>query len=61
VCCGEYEGGELVVVVDDKHISFRPDKQPVVFNGSMHTHYVNEFTGLRYSVVFFKSKWFTAD
>ena len=61
VCAGDYDGGELVVVVDEKHISFHPNKMPVVFNGSKHTHYVREFEGLRYSVVFFKSKWFVSD
>jgi len=61
VCCGEFTGGELVVNVDDDNISFRPDKQPVVFNGSKHTHWVKDFEGLRYSVVFFKSRFWKPD
>ena len=53
---GSYEGGELVLVDENKketliNINIAPFK----FNGSLITHYVKPYTGDRYSLIFFSN------
>ena len=54
VCCGEYEGGATIVEIDGIEQSFDARIHPVVFDGSLYTHWVEKFEGDRYSVVFFR-------
>jgi len=53
---GDYSGGELVLVNENKketliNIGIAPFK----FNGSLITHYVKPYTGDRYSLIFFSN------
>ena len=53
---GQYSGGELVLVNENKketliNIGIAPFK----FNGSLITHYVKPYTGDRYSLIFFSN------
>lgn len=50
---GDYEGGDLVVDGEPHCIYW----SPLLFNGSEKEHYVNDFTGDRYSIVLCKSKF----
>lgn len=52
---GDYSGGELVV---DGLGTFDIFETPVIFDGSKHKHWVNDFQGTRYSIVLFKIKPF---
>ena len=56
LCLGDYTGGELVVeypsgdkVIDNKNGIYK-------FNGALYYHYVKDFVGTRYSLVFFNNK-----
>tara|TARA_R110000851_G_scaffold24613_1_gene71145 strand:- start:284 stop:862 length:579 start_codon:yes stop_codon:yes gene_type:complete len=54
LCCfGDYTGGSTIVRTDDKDIEYNPREKPLVFNGSIHTHWVAPFEGTRYALVFF--------
>ena len=57
LCLGDYSGGELVIedsetgndlVIDNRNNMYK-------FNGSKHYHYVNDFEGTRYSLVWFSN------
>jgi len=50
---GDYNGGECVID-DEPHCILY---SPIIFNGAEQEHYVNEWTGDRYSVVLCKSKF----
>lgn len=53
VCCGNYKGG-LTCIEKENGIEKRDArKQPVIFNGSKYYHYVEDFKGDRFSLVFF--------
>ena len=54
VCCGDYEGGETCVDIDGEIIKLDARLRPVVIDGSKHTHWVENFSGERFSVVFFR-------
>lgn len=55
VSCGYYTGGLTCVEMEDGEIQkFDARLRPVVFNGSKYTHYVEPFTGDRFSIVFFR-------
>ena len=55
VACGDFIGGETNVELEDGTIQkFDARLRPVIFDGSKHTHWVSEFTGTRFSVVFFR-------
>lgn len=48
---GKYTGGELVL--DDAY--FEIHNNPLIFNGGSIKHWVNDFEGDRYSIIYFKS------
>ena len=54
VCCGDYEGGATIVEVDGIEQSFDGRTMPICFDGSKYYHWVEDFTGTRYSCVFFR-------
>ncbi len=54
VCCGDYIGGNTVVEIDNKEILMNGREKPIRFDGSKYYHWVNDFTGTRYSLVFFR-------
>jgi len=53
VCCGDYTGGSTIVEMNDGLHYFDGKKAPVIFDGSKYKHWVEEFAGERYSLVFF--------
>ena len=53
VCCGDYTGGDTIVLDKDKKIRYNARTNPVIFDGSKLFHYVEDFVGDRYSLVFF--------
>lgn len=50
---GDYTGGEIFIDVGSKIITKDPRDKPIKFNGSIYKHWVNNFEGTRYSLVFF--------
>ena len=53
---GSYEGGELVLVDENnKETLVNINIAPFKFNGSLTTHYVKEYTGTRYSLIFYSN------
>tara|TARA_R110002049_G_scaffold226092_1_gene398116 strand:+ start:31 stop:564 length:534 start_codon:yes stop_codon:yes gene_type:complete len=54
ISCGDYVDGLTVVEIDDIHQEFDSRLMPVVFDGSKYFHYVKDFTGTRYSCVFYR-------
>jgi len=46
---GDYEGGELVI----EKCEFDIKNNPVIFNGGSGLHWVNEFIGDRYTIVYY--------
>tara|TARA_R110000796_G_scaffold49080_2_gene117485 strand:- start:407 stop:829 length:423 start_codon:yes stop_codon:yes gene_type:complete len=55
VCTGDYEKGATCVELEDGTIQrFDARLRPVCFDGSKYTHYVEDFTGDRFSCVFFR-------
>ncbi len=56
VALGDFTGGELVVEFDDGEKFVDIKNRPFIFNGSQHYHYVNDYIGTRYSLVFHNQK-----
>ena len=56
VCCGDYTGGLTCVEYEDGLKKFDASKEPVMFDGGRYYHYVEDFSGDRYSLVFFNDK-----
>ena len=54
VCCGDYEGGATCVDIDGEVVKFDARTMPVIFDGSKYTHWVEKFSGERFSIVFFR-------
>ena len=52
---GDYSGGELAVIRDNKETLVNIKYKPYGFNGSIYSHYTMEFQGDRYSIVFYKN------
>ena len=52
---GDYEGGNTLVKYDDETKEYDTRDKPISFDGSKYMHWVNDFTGTRYSLVFFSS------
>jgi len=53
VAFGNYEGGDLVLYnKDETKKEYNIRHRPLLFNGSQIEHSTNDFTGLRYSLVF---------
>ena len=53
---GDYTGGELVIQDDkEKEIEVNINLAPCMFNGSKYIHYTKDWTGDRYSLVFFNN------
>jgi hypothetical protein len=50
VAFGDYTGGELVI----EDCEFNIDRKPLIMNGGVAKHWTNEFTGNRWSVVYYK-------
>ena len=58
LCCfGNYTGGKTVVDFDGEIVKYDPRDKPVKFNGSKYRHWVEEFKGTRYSLVFFSNAY----
>lgn len=56
LCCfGDYIGGKTVVEYKDELRKFDASEKPIIFNGSIREHWVEEFIGDRYSLVFFNN------
>jgi hypothetical protein len=53
VCLGEYTGGRTVVEYENKIIKYDAREMPIRFDGSKYIHYVEEFLGNRFSLVFY--------
>ena len=52
---GDYSGGEInIEYYDNEIIVADPQEKPIRFNGSKFKHWVSDFEGLRYSLVFFQ-------
>jgi hypothetical protein len=52
---GDYSGGELIIYDEDDNKTLIDIKyKPYCFNGAKIKHSTNEFTGTRYSVIFFQ-------
>jgi hypothetical protein len=49
---GDYEGGELNIEGEKYDIKYKP----LHMNGSLQTHFTEEWTGCRYSIIFFRIK-----
>ena len=55
VCCGDYTGGLTCVEEEDGTVvKFDARNMPVIFDGSKYTHWVEDFIGERFSIVFFR-------
>ena len=60
VCLGDYEGGGTNIQLNENTIiEVDAREKPEKFNGSKLPHWVSEFKGTRYSLVFFNNikKW----
>ena len=53
VCLGDYTGGRTVVEYENKIIKYDAREMPIRFDGSKYIHYVEEFLGNRFSLVFY--------
>lgn len=53
LCLGDYSGGELVIEEEDGDKVIDNRNNMVKFNGSKYYHYVKDFVGTRYSLVWF--------
>tara|TARA_R110002050_G_scaffold289504_1_gene442245 strand:+ start:2446 stop:2988 length:543 start_codon:yes stop_codon:yes gene_type:complete len=54
VCCGNYIGGNTIVEIDNEEIVMDGREKPIRFDGSKYYHWVSDFEGDRYSLVFFR-------
>jgi hypothetical protein len=56
LCCfGEYTGGATCLYMNDKIVKLDPREKPELFNGSEVLHWVEQYRGTRYSLVFFNN------
>ena len=51
---GDYSGGEINIEYDEGVVQVDAQEKPIKFNGSKYKHWVSDFDGLRYSLVFFQ-------
>ena len=57
LCCfGNYSGGETCLFINDKIVKINAQSQPQQFNGSKTLHWVDQYKGTRYSLVFFNNR-----
>ena len=54
VACGDYTGGLTVVEYENEIKKYNARLKPIIFDGCKYYHYVEEFVGDRYSLVFYK-------
>ena len=54
VACGDYSGGATVVEYENQIKKYDARLKPIIFDGCKYYHYVEEFVGNRYSLVFYK-------
>ena len=52
---GDYEGGNTMVKYENETIEYDTRDKHVSFDGSKYMHWVNDFVGTRYSLVFFSN------
>ena len=50
---GDFKGGLTCVDIESKIKKYDGEIEPVIFNGSKYLHWVESFTGTRYTLVFF--------
>ena len=50
---GDYKGGELTIEFENETKKINIKNKPFYFNGSKYFHWVEDFEGTRYSLVFF--------
>ena len=52
---GDYEGGKLRVFnkEDTDHVAYDVKESPTMFNGALYKHETEDFTGERYTIIFF--------
>jgi len=52
---GDYEGGKLRVYdpVTDVYVAYDIQNKPLQFNGNIHPHETEEFTGIRWSIIYY--------
>ena len=55
VCGSNLEGGTTGIDFGNEIINIDASEEPLRFNGSKYTHWVNDWTGTRYSLVFFNN------
>jgi len=54
---GDFTGGRLFIEEEDnKIVSYNTKESPIIFNGSLKKHWVDDFEGERYAVVLFSIK-----
>jgi len=51
---GDYRGGETTLFLEDKALNFDISKKSLIFDGSKIPHKSQPFSGIRYSLVYFK-------
>jgi hypothetical protein len=57
LCCfGNFTGGETCLYIDEKIVKVNAKEEPQRFNGSQILHWVNQYKGTRYSLVFFNNQ-----
>ena len=56
ISLGNYEGGNLCIEYEDGLKKINIKNAPYFFNGSKYFHFVEEFNGTRYTLVFFNIK-----
>ena len=57
LCCfGNFTGGETCLYIDDKIVKINSQEQPQRFDGSKILHWVEQYKGTRYSLVFFNNQ-----
>ena len=52
---GDFTGGDTIVEIDKKHVTYNSHHEIVKFNGSKYKHWTTDFTGDRYALVFFNN------
>ena len=57
LCCfGNFSGGETCLYINEKIVKINAKEEPQIFNGSKILHWVDQYKGTRYSLVFFNNR-----
>ncbi len=55
VTLGDFEGGKTLIEIKDTILKLDGRDFPIIFNGNKYYHWVEDYTGVRYSLVFFQN------